>query len=126
MLEANKCFVSSKALHLLESLLHTAAYTRLRQEGDDELVSPVAGEDVKPLDPPASQQAAETKEEAPETAPPVQSGQEPAMSTAMPPPEYQPTAVPVGLPPGQEPPGVPLPGLPPVAAATAVNTTTVS
>ena len=134
----------------------TAAYTRLRQEGDDdELVSPVADEDVKPLEPPASQQTppvAETKEEAPETALPVQSGHEPAMSTAMPPPEYQPVAepvglppgqqpagvpvglppgqqpagVPVGLPPGQQPAGVPLTGFTPVAAATAMNTTTVS
>lgn len=84
--------MSSKALHLLESLLHTAAYTRLRQEGDDELVSPVAGEDVKPLDPPASQQAAATREEATETAPPVQSGHQPAVSTAVPPPECQPVA----------------------------------
>ena len=84
-------------------VLHTAArYTRLRQE--DELVSPVADEDVKLLEPPATQQTppvAETKEEAPETAPPVQSGHEPAMSTAMPPSECQP-------------------------AATAMNTTTVS
>ena len=104
----------------------TAAYTRLRQEGDDdELVSPVADEDVKPLEPPASQQTppvAETKEEAPETAPPIQSGHEPAM----PPPEYQPAAVPVGLPPGQQPAGVPPTGFTPVAAATAMNTTTVS
>ena len=104
----------------------TAAYTRLRQEGDDdELVSPVADEDVKPLEPPASQQTppvAETKEEAPETAPPVQSGHEPAM----PPPEYQPAGVPVGLPPGQQPAGVPPTGFTPVAAATAMNTTTVS
>ena len=118
--------MSSKALHLLESLLHTAGYTRLRQEGDDELVSPVAGEDVKPLEPPASQQAAETKEEGPETAPPIPPGQEPVTSTAMPPPEYQPTAMLVGLPPGQEPPGVPPPGLLPVAAASAMDTTTVS
>ena len=85
------------------NVLHTAAcYTRLRQE--DELVSPVAGEDVKPLEPPASQQTplvAGTREEAPETALPIQSGHEPVMSAAMPPPEYQP-------------------------AATAMNTTTVS
>ena len=107
------------------SITYTAGYTRLRQEGDDELVSPVAGDDVKPLEPPASQQAAETKEEGPETAPPIPPGQEPVTSTAMPPPEYQPTAVPVGLP-GQEPPGVPPPGLLPVAAASAMDTTTVS
>ena len=67
-------------------------------------MSPVADEDVKPLEPPASQQTppvAEMKEEALETAPPVQSGHEPAMSTAIAPPECQP-------------------------AATAMNTTTVS
>ena len=83
-------------------VLHTAArYTRLRQE---DLVSPVADEDVKLLELPPSQQTppvAETKEEAPEAAPPVQSGHEPAMSTAMPPSECHP-------------------------AATAMNTTTVS
>ena len=115
---------------LLVSVSCTAAYTRLRQEGDDdELVSPVADEDVKPLEPPASQQTplvAETREEAPETALPIQSGHEPAMSTAMPPPAYQPAAVLVGLPPGQQPGGVPPTGLTPVAAATAMNTTTVS
>ena len=113
---------------LVYNVLHTAArYTRLRQE--DELVSPVAGEDVKPLEPPGSQHTppvAETREEAPETALPIQSGHEPAMSTAMPPPGYQPAAVPVGLPPGQQPAGVPPTGLTPVAAATAMNTTTVS
>ena len=73
-------------------VLHTAAYTRLRQE---DLVSPVADEDVKLLELPPSQQTppvAEAKEEAPETTPPVQSGHEPAMSTAMPPSECQPAA----------------------------------
>ena len=74
-------------------VLHTAArYTRLRQE---DLVSPVADEDVKPLEPPPSQQTppvAEAKEETPETAPPVQSGHEPAMSTTMPPSECHPAA----------------------------------
>ena len=74
------------------SITYTAGYTRLRQEGDDELVSPVAGEDVKPLESPASQQGAETSEEAPETAPPIPPGHQPATSTAMPPSECQPAS----------------------------------
>jgi len=113
----------------------TAAYARLREDSDEEVVPSVASEEVKPPElPPASQTpvAAKTEEKAPEETPPVQSGFQPAVPTAMPPgyqpvptPGDEPSAVPMGVTPGYQPAGMPPAGPTPVAA-TALNTTTVS
>ena len=95
----------------------TAAYTRLRQDSDEERASPVTNEEVKPPEPPPAPVVAEMQEKGPEEAPPVQSGFQPAVPTAMP-PGYQPAVFTPGYP-------IPPAGPAPVAA-TSVNPTTVS